>query len=62
MVMLLMMISPTVAELKLFLWLAVAIRSLMLLAVALNNWSAVGVVRVLFLAIVMLLLLAIAID
>ena len=62
MVMLLMMISPTVAELKLFLWLAVAIRSLMLLAVALNYWPAVGVMRVLFLAIVMLLLLAIAID
>ena len=61
MVMLLMMISPTVAE-NTFLWLAVAIRSLMPLAVAVNNWLSVRVVRVKLLAIVNILLLAIAID
>ena len=61
MVMLLMMISPTVAE-NTFLWLAVAIRSLMPFAVAMNNWLAVRIMRVLLLAIVNILLLAIAID
>ena len=61
MVMLLMMISPTVAE-NTFLWLAVAIRSLMLPAVAVNNRLAVRIMRVLLLAIVNILLPAIAID